>query len=250
MKKAKIDKVRLPQELIILKNEDKEGWQESWFTDKAKTKIDKNRSMINFPSSYRAVIIATPNSGKSLWIKNMILQAGASDKPYQRIIVCHPFPDLTHEYDQFKDLNLHIIDYIPAADSPLFEKIDNKLLKTLLIFDDYNFKEKNKEQLGNLTKLFTYVSSHLRVDIITAIQDVFNQLPVVIRRMCNVWILFKLDSYSFDHVMKLLNYNPTQIKELSSLLKTKHDSIWIDMSENGKSPYPLRLNGFTELEEI
>lgn len=249
MSKSKA-KNTLPQELILLKNEDKEGWQESWYTDpKTRKRVDKNRSMINFPSSYRCVIIATPNSGKSLWMKNIILQVGAGKTPYERIIVCHPFPDLTHEYDQFKDLNLHIINYIPGASDPLFEKVDGKLLKTLLIFDDYNFKSKDKQQQDNLIKLFTYVSSHLRVDIITALQDAF-QIPVIVRRQCNIWVVFKLDPYSFNHVLHLLNYNPTQIKDLGDLLKTKHDSIWIDNTENGHSPYPLRLNGFSTLEQI
>ena len=31
--------------------------------------------------------------------------------------------------------------------------------------------------------------------------------------------------------------------------KSNHESIWIDMTENNKSPYKLRLNGFDIIEK-
>jgi hypothetical protein len=112
--------------------------------------------------------------------------------------------------------------------------------------DDYEFKnELNKEQKHNLDRLMAYVSTHKNVSVLIALQDPYNVFPAI-RRMANVWIMGKLDIQSIMDLMNKLGFNAVKTKELFSLLKGPHDTLWIDKTKN--TPYPIRLNGYTPIE--
>ena len=230
-KKSKI-RAKLPKEMIIFDNPDK-TFHEKWYS---------SRSPLDIPHPFRAVLLSVPNCGKTNTMMNIILHAADGKEPFMRIILIHPDVEFTKEYDRLEDINLIKLNTIPPPDSPYF---DGKL-KTLVVFDDYEFKhELNKETKHNLDRLLAYVSTHKNVSIIIAMQDPYNVFPSA-RRMCNFWIMWKIDPMSVMDIMNKLGFDSKTTKELFGLLKTQHDSLWIDKTKD--SPHPLRLNGFTDIE--
>jgi hypothetical protein len=187
--------------------------------------------MLDIPHPYRAVLFGPPNSGKSLIIKNLLLRA----KPeFEELFVIHPDINFTKEYD---DVDATMLSEVPAP-----EEWEGKN-KTLVIIDDMEFKQMNKEQKRNLDRLVNYASTHKNISVILTAQDAFN-VPPSVRRSANLFVLWKTPD--MDSLAQVARKNGLKGDELRALFKNiankPYDSIWVDNTTN--SPYPLRLNGY------
>ena len=219
-------KLRLPNEILALPNEDKK-FHEKWY---------KGRNMINIPHPFRSVCLGPPNCGKGTIAKNLLLRA----KPaFEEVFVIHCDPDFTKEWDD--------VDAVMMSEIPAPEEWEGQV-KTLVILDDLEFKGMDKTQKRNLDRLFGFVSTHKNISIILCAQDTFN-VPPIVRRCSNLWILWKMnDMDSLAQTarksgMKASNFNSI----FNELMCNNHDSLWIDSTN--KSPYPLRKNGFTLIKK-
>jgi hypothetical protein len=219
-------KTRLPKELIIIQNKDK-LFHEKW---------TKGRDMINLPHPFRMVCLGKPNCGKGIVIKNILLKA---DPPFQDLFIIHCDPDFTEEWD---DLGGQMLPEIPNPDDWAGE------VKTLVVLDDLEFKSMSKIQKRNLDRLFGFVSTHKNISICLAAQDTFN-VPPIVRRCSNVWVLWKNDdldslaSTARKTGMSSQNFNTI----FNELMMNTHDSLWIDNTSG--TPYPLRKNGYTVISK-
>ena len=231
MPKRSHSTLSLPRELIIFENADKK-FHEKWTPD---------RSPASFPHPFRAVLCGPPNSGKSMYIKNIILHA---NPPFQACYLLYPGEGkLSDRTDEWSDVeNLEILEEVPPPS--FFKKAgDDKAKKTLVICDDMDLKALPKAQRSNLDRLYGTVSTHRHVSVISTSQDWFS-LPTVCRRLSNVWVVWKhKDRLSMEMISKRCS------EDLAALFReictNHHDSICIDLT-NG-TPYPLRLNLFTKI---
>jgi len=222
-------KVKLPNELIIIKNKDK-GFHEKW---------KKGRHRMNIIHPFRSVLLGPPNSGKGMVVKNLIIYA---DPPFEDIIVIHPDGDYTQEWDDCVERDSILRD-IPAPDE--FEGE----VKTLVIIDDVDVSSLSKEQNSNLDRLFGYVSTHKNVSVCVMSQDPFN-IPPIVRRCSNLWVLWK--SPDLDSMAQVSRKSGMCAKAFNdifeNLMDGNYDSLWIDMTH--KSPYKLRKNGCTLIKTL
>ena len=230
-RKVKKKKIKLPKEILIIKNPDK-FYHENW-------KTPKNRDPLDIPHPYRIVICGKPNSGKSMLAKNILLRAS---KPFEKIIICHYDGHDTKEYEDLGDIKM--LDYIP---NPRDKELFDPKYKTLLIFDDLEFQYIPKEQKKYLDRFFGYSTTHKNMSIILCAQNLTN-IPVAVRRMANVFIMFKVPDMELLYLMgrklgiKKDNFN----RIFEDNIKSYHDSIWFDLSAG--SPFPLRRNGYLILD--
>lgn len=220
-------RARLPNKLIPVPNADK-GFHEKWI---------RGRSMLNFPHPFRAVCLGPPNMGKTTVVKNIIMHA---DPPFEEVKVIHCDPDYTQEYN---DINVEVTDTIPAPEEW------EGLVKTLVVLDDLEFKNMSKDQKAALDRLFGYVSTHKNISCILCSQDPFN-VPPIVRRCSNLWVLWRmtdldaLATCARKTGMKAQNFNNI----FNQMMLEPRDSLWLDMTDH--SPYPIRKNGFTQLQRL
>ena len=230
-KKAQLDKkkeTKYPNELIHIPNVEKR-FHEKW---------TPNRNMLNFPHPYRCLLLGGVNMGKTNTIKNIIIRANPK---FKEIYLYHCGGEYTMEYD---DINYKAIDEIPAPDSDIFDP----KIKKLLIIEDKEFKFMNKQELKRLDRAFGYVSTHRNLSILCTGQDFFN-LPVPIRRMSNIFILWK--TKDLDSLATIGRRVGMKKEEIYTLMKKyliqPRDSLWLDSSFG--SPYPIRINGFKVIDK-
>ncbi len=228
-KKKRCPPQNLPNRILVLDNVDK-GFQEKW---------TEGRNMLNIPKSYRCIMVGRPNSGKSLFAKNMLIRA---DPPFERLIVIHPEGKDTQEYDDCSPDA--ILDYIPSPTSWADE--DGEYPSTLCIIDDIDFQNLGKEQSGYLYKLLSYVSSHRNVSVILTTQDYYVVNPQV-RRQMNVIVMWRSrDMRNMKSVASKIGITPKQLEKLVETHLTEyHDSLFFDFTN--RTPYPLRKNGFERI---
>lgn len=226
--KKKIKLPKIPNELIIIPNKDKE-FHEGW---------TKNRKSLNIIHPFRCVILAPPNLGKSTTAKNLLMH---QEPPFERVIIVHCDPDYTREYEDVE--NVELLSEIPKPnDEGYFDGIE----KTLVILDDLEYKMMLKEQKRCLDRLFGFVSTHKNISVILCAQDPFN-VPPCVRRMSNFWILWKLQD--LDALYTLARRTGIPKNEFFKILhsfKNKHDSFWIDGTKD--TPFPYRKNGTIPLD--
>jgi len=217
--------LKLPNRIIALPNPDKE-FHESW---------TKGRNMLDIPHPFRCVCLGPPNVGKTTIVKNLLLRA----KPeFEDVVVIHCDGNYTKEYDDLGEDNIEILGEIPAPEDWEGEK------KTLVVLDDLEYKQMNKEQKRNLDRLFGYVSTHKNISIILCSQDAFN-VPPIVRRCSNLFVLWRcpdLDAMATcarKTGMKSEGFNSI----FNKLMLDSRDSLWLDMTSG--TPYPMRKNGYT-----
>lgn len=220
-KDKELKKLRLPNELIAIKNADK-AFHEKWY---------EGRNPLNLIAPFRLVALGPPNVGKSTTIKNIILRA----KPmFDQVYIIHCDPDGTNEYDDIGGIFLR--------DFPPPESWDSKG-KKLVVIDDVELKSLSKEQMKNLDRIFGYVSTHKGLSICLCSQDPFN-VPSIVRRCANVFVLWK--GRDLDSMSTTARKSGMRSKEMrgifDQLMPNFRDSLWIDLTTD--SPYPLRKNGF------
>lgn len=216
-------KVKLPNKIIPIPSSDKKGWREKWY---------EGRNLLNIPHSFRLIAIGPPDSGKSTLIKNVVLRA---KKEFERIQI-YQF-GTGAEYD---DIEAEPVDEIdPLA-------YEGNTEKTLLILEDCNFKNCDKQMKYNLNRLFGYSSSHCNLSIALTAQNPYDISPDI-RRSANTICLWR------NHDMNSLNTlaSRTGIKKnqmeyvMCNMLKNPHDFLMIDLQFN--SPAKYRINGFNPI---
>ena len=215
------------KKIRVFKNKDKEGWYEKW---------TKNRDLMNFPHPFRAIVSAHPGSGKTNMIKNIIL---AADPHFKRIFLCHYCPE-TKEYE---DLDIIPLDEIPDPNSAFFDPKH----KSLLIIDDQEFKFMPKAMQRRMDRLWGYTSTHRGLSICCATQN-FTNLPPVVRRMSNIFFIWKgtTDIEDLKLIGRKLGLNKEQTLSLFNNCKSRFDQICFDQTID--SPAPIRFNGYDIIE--
>ena len=220
---------KLPDKIIPIPNKDKD-FQEKW---------EPGRNLLNFPHSWRAVITARPNTGKTTIAKNILLRA---DPMFERVYIVHIDED-SKDYDDID--GIEILDEIPSVKDNIF----NGEFKTLIILDDLEYKFMPKNQLRNLDRLYGYVSSHKNVSCIVISQDAYN-IPPCVRRMSNIIILGKIDNDwpSFISLAQKFGMARKDFEYVfNKYIKNDHDTLWIDRTKH--SPALYRINGYIILDE-
>ena len=209
---------RLPTKIIPLGCADK-TFQETW---------TQGRDLLNFPHSYRMVLLGPPSSGKSTMMKNILLRA---DPAFEEVYVVHPDPEFTREWDSFGGVQL--LGEIPDPEAWPGE------VKTCVILDDLEFRLMGVDQKRALDRLFGYVSSHKNISVMLSAQQCFAITPAI-RRLANIFVLWKC--VDGDQLMSLQRKINQPLRRLIKLLTQNHDSIMIDNTPH--SPAPLRKNGY------
>ncbi len=223
-KKSK--KIDLPDTIIPISCSDKEDWSENW---------SSGRNWLNFPHPWRGIFIGLPSSGKSTYIKNIILRT----KPhFQEIIVSNFDSDNSTEWTD--GIKVKFITGIPDPKS-----FDRKK-KRLLIIEDLDVSNLKPIDKSNLNRLFGYTSSHCNLSIALTTQAAFDVKPSI-RRMSNLFVLFK--NHDLNSLVTLASRCGLKAKHMiiimSQLLSQLHSSLTIDLQDN--SPARYRINGFVEL---
>ena len=218
---SEIRKAKLPKQLIIMSNPDKE-FHEKW---------KPGRNIVNVPHPFRAVLFGPPNVGKSTVVKNILMRA---DPPFEEVFMIHCDKDYTQEYD---DIDCEFLDEIPAPDEWQGE------VKTLVILEDLEYKQMNKDQKRNLDRLMGYVSTHKNISCCLCAQDAFN-IPPAVRRCSNFWVIWKSpDMDSMHAICRRTGLNKKQFMNIfNKLMPNFHDSLWVDMTSGSNAK--LRKNGF------
>jgi hypothetical protein len=216
---------RLPQELFAIPNADKK-FHEKW---------GKGRDPLNFPHPFRMILASKPNGGKTSYIKHVIMRVRQGRKPFEKIYVVHCDGMNTKEYN-----DIGITGFLPEIPEPEAFESDKK---TLVILEDLNYLDMDRQQRGLLERLFGYVSTHKNISVMSTAQNAFNIIPAA-RRCANVWVVW--DNHDQDMIKTLGRKLSLPDQRLADMFRLKckdnHDNITIDFTEN--SPYPFRKNGF------
>ena len=208
---------KLKNKLIVLQNEDKIFHEECDYND-----------LCNFPHPFRMVLAGPPNVGKTNVIYNVLLH---KQPPFERIIIFHNDPS-TQEYQS--------IDAEYVEELLPIEEVDGNV-KNLIIIEDVDYKNLNKNQRSLLDRYFGVFSTHHNISIILTCQDPFS-CPPNIRRMCSHLVLWKNhDLNSMAILSSRFNIKTRDLKYIfDHICKDKHDSLLIDTMRDGK--FRLRKN--------
>ena len=205
-------KKTLPQHIIALPNKDK-GFHES------PEKLNQDRA--DFPHPFRVTLVGAPNCGKSTLSQNLILH---QTPPFERIIVWHCDVD-TREYNDVTD---EIVSVCPQIDD------FDPSVKNLCIIDDVVLTSLDKKERTQLDRLCGNWSTHRSISVMITSQQP-NQLPASIRRMLNVFTLWRsTDAQSLHDVASKCGIERSDLKGLLNLLEGARDSLCIDLTG---SPY-------------
>lgn len=222
--------IKLPKKILPIPNKDKKGFFEKW---------KPNRNLMNIPHPFRCVIFGKPNAGKSTIIKNIVLRA---KPPFEKIIIVHYDAHGTKEYDDLKegpdDDTVQMFGEIP---DPRDEKIFDPKIKKLLVFDDIEYKTLNKASMNKLDRCFGYLSTHKNTSILLAAQNLTN-IPVGVRRMANVMIMFKVPDLELLYLFaRKIGIKKDDFYELvNKYINGYHDSLWFDFTP--ETPAEIRKN--------
>lgn len=223
-RKARKKPYRLPQHIIVIKNEDKQH-MEKW--TKAK-QLDK----LNYPHPVKICLCGPCNVGKTNVTKNVCVR---QEPKFDRRIVVHGIHE-THEYD---DCDVEMMEEIPDQDEL------NTGEKTVIILDDINFKGLSKEQNERLNRLYGAWSTHLDgyISVIACTQD-FYQLPPIVKRCTDVFVLWRPDDETeLSTIGPKVGLRGDTLRNLfDKFCKTKYDNITIDKTID--SPWKIRINGY------
>jgi len=224
-------KVSVPDnELLVFHNVEKEH-HEKWY---------KGRDLLDFPHPFRCVISASPNTGKTNIIKNIIYRCQKGKNMFKRLYLLHGDID-NLEYDDIKFKKL--------TEVPKPEKLTKNNEKSLLVVDDYiTSKKMNKEDEKRLSMIMSTISTHHDFSVIITTQYI-TYIPVSIRTLANIHIVSKINN------MLLINATASYIgipvekfKEINDkyLIPNPHATLWVDSTYN--TPARYRINGYEVLK--
>ena len=230
-KKTKRKKERLPRKLIHIPNADK-NFHESW---------EEGDDPLNFPHPFRLLLASggRPNLRKTNTAKNVVLR---QEPPFEIIHLLHCGGSVTKEWDDF---NVNLLDEIPE---PYDTEVFNPDKKTLLIIEDWNFRDGfSSSHKKRIDRIFGYTSTHQNCSIICTSQGFF-AIPHIIRLMSNVIIVWKTkDMDSMETIRRRVDMKKDDwLHIFNTYIKEPHDFLLIDNTKN--TPYPLRINGYKILK--
>ena len=211
-------KSKLPNEIIIIPNK-----------DKAFHEIPKKDDLGHMAHPSRIIACGPCNVGKSLILLNLMMRA---DKPFDRIVIYHNDPE-SEEYEQ---VDAEYVSEVPTID------FFNKDEKSLLVFEDINFKDMKRDQLALVDRYYGCWSTHHNISVWSTFQDPFGA-PARIRRLANTVILWNNgDADSMAELSRKVGLTSKDLKYIFDNICTEfHDSLIIDKSR----PYAkLRRNLF------
>jgi len=228
MVKSRKPAKKLPNDILPIECSDK-SFMECW---------KPGRNVLNFPHSFRWVLVGNPNSGKSTIIKNHIIRA---DPPYEKVVVCHYDSNGTTEYD---DCGADI-EYIDKLPNP--KEINPEKQKMLLIIEDMNLTTLPRQDKEYLNRLFGYASSHRGVSICITAQNPID-ICLSARRLFSVMTIWKIpDLNALMMLASRTGFDKNDFIQFFRLCKNKHDSITIDLTAD--TPMPVRFNGFHQIKQ-
>jgi len=214
----------LPRQLLTFGGGDKD-FREKWVP---------NRDLLNFPKSYRMILVGRPNSGKSTVVLNVLLRA----KPqFDEIFLLH-----CDKYSKdYEDVDTIKLDGIPDV-----KTFSSKGCKCLII-DDYPFADMNKEDKKKFSVLFRYISSHKNVSILLTSQNLYS-IPIIARRTANIFIIWRSPDLSYVNTMsQRCGIRPDKfLKLLDEYLLNFYDSLWVDCTLGTRAP--VRINGYEVID--
>lgn len=214
----------LPKALLPFPNQDK-VFHETWHP---------GRDLGNFPHPYRAILAGPPNSGKSTCIKNIMCRA---NPPFEQIVLISPDPNFSKEYTGIKLVSLTKCP--PPEEFPGDKKM-------LVVMDDLEYSSMSKKELGNISRLFGYVSTHKNVTVLMSAQDPIS-VPKCARRLANLFIFSKApDVGAMAAIAKKVCLTPKRLMDLLSFCQKPYDALWLDYTKD--SPAPVRLNCYDVIE--
>ena len=218
-------KDRLPNELIHIKNPDKQD-HEKW---------SKTRNIASFPRPFRMILAGGVNAGKTNTCKNIILRQKCSN-----IYLVHVDKRST-EWDDFDIPEENRFDDIPPLTALEHDGA------SCIIIEDYEFPTKSK--LGNLSKLFRFASTHMNISVFLIYQD-FLRIPTICRRLCNIYCIWKMpDKNQLNMIGKRVGLEKGEMSEmLNHLCPENRDFICFDMTAS--SPWPIRKNLFIPVKKV
>ena len=200
-------KQKLPNEIIIIPNKDKEFHE-----------IPKKDDLGHMSHPSRIIACGPCNVGKSLILLNLMMRA---DPPFDRIVIYHNDPE-SEEYDQ---VDVDYVSEVPSID--YFDKNE----KSLLVFEDINFKDMKRDQMALIDRYYGCWSTHHNISVWSTFQDPFS-CPPRIRRLANIVILW--NNGDADSMAELSRKVGLQAKDLryifDNICTDFHDSLIIDKS--------------------
>ena len=158
-------KQKLPNEIIIIPNKDKE------FHEKPKT---NDLGHMAHPS--RIIACGPCNVGKSMILLNLMMRA---DPPFDRIVIFHN----DGESEEYEAVDAEYVDEVPTID--FFDKTQ----KSLLVFEDINFKDMKRDQMALVDRYYGCWSTQYNISVWATAQDPFG-IPPRIRRLASITILW------------------------------------------------------------
>lgn len=219
----------LPNKIIKIANVDKK-FHESYH---------KGRNPCDLPHPFRLCILGRVGMGKSTLAKNILIRCQLGNHPFQELIVIHGSED-SKEWEAC-DPTMILSDIPDPSDLTMNKK------KSIIIIDDFEFQNLNKQSLKNLSSLFRFVSSHHNFSIIICYQSFFD-VPPIIKKCCNVFILYRPnDSDELKTIARRVGLKGHIMVDLfDQVLTDKRDTLMIDMIEG--SPCPYRKNLYEPIE--
>lgn len=222
---------------------------------------DKNHNescLMNWPCPSRIMIIGAPDSGKTLLVKNILIHATPT---WKNIFILHQecfdvtlkddatdvkdiFSD-KKSIDEYKGCKAYYLKTIPPPD--FWIQYSGK--KNVLVIDDIDLKSWATTAIrrDRLNKLFSYVSTHRKLTIISSFQDAGNQAPTCIRRYSNVFVIFPIrDKDVIWRIARGTGTDNETFMQMLELLKNSHETITIDCTNN--TPAKYRYNLLTKIE--
>ena len=218
---------KMPRKIVVIKNEDKTGWVESW--DKP-----KNRNIACIPHSFRLIASGSVGRGKTNCLINLFLVHQASSRPFKELYICC----CSLESKEWLKLEPTAI----MTELPDPEMFDGKQ-KTCLIIDDFEFEKSNKQTMRNLSTLFRFTSTHKNLSIMCSYQ-VFFAIPAVARKCASHFILYKPNStIELNTIANRVGMDTEDIRYIfKKLCNGRFDNLMIDMSPDCKPGLKLRKN--------
>jgi hypothetical protein len=231
-KRKKKRKTRLPDEILVMPNKDKDRTKERWYA---------GRNPLDIVSEFRLIAVGPPNSGKSNCIKNIILRC--EKDPFQKITVVHYGAEGAGASQEWDDMDADVVTEIPDPMSWDGEQ------KEMLVLEDLCYSNLSKEERAKLGRTFGYASSHNNLSVCLTAQDMFS-IPVSARRQANVFVIYRSpDLTSLTSLGSRVGLKPKDFREIfSRYIKGPHDFLMCDLTKG--TPYPLRINGYQMLKNL
>ena len=222
----------LPNKIIKIANADKK-FHETYH---------KGRNICDLPHPFRLCILGKVGMGKSTLAKNILIRCQLGNHPFQELIIIHGSEDSEEWIDTEPTMIL--------SDIPDPQDLTQNKKKSLIIIDDFEFQNLNKQSLKNLSSLFRFVSSHHNFSIIICYQSFFD-VPPIIKKCCNVFILYRPnDSDELGTIARRVGLKkPIMLKLFDEVLTELRDTLMIDLIENSPCKYRKNLYEPIEIKE-